>query len=478
MISKLEKQPKLSQIELIRAADARLEGHFASKLQVNRDLKRTLVSFQANKREPGFRWFKYKEGFSSVLVEYVLDKCNIKSGKIIDPFAGSGAALFVASRRGLDATGIELLPVGCEIIKARREAILNRSKIIRVVRKWRTTHPWLKSKQLGAHFPHIGITKGAFSQETEELLGRYLRAVNRVENKSVKTILRAAALAVLEEISYTRKDGQYLRWDHRSGRRQGERPFDKGLIKNFNSAIQEKLTQFSEDLDIDPSLFNFPSTTGHGKLQVICGSSLEELPKLPTASFDVLMTSPPYCNRYDYTRTYALELALLGVDEMGLRTLRQQMLSCTVENREKEGLDAYLSPTTTEKANVIFKSQELLNHIVGYLETLKEDNQLNNNGIPRMVKNYFWELTLMLIECQRILKPDAPLIMVNDNVRYAGISIPVDLILSRIAEEIGFEVDKIWVLPVGKGNSSQQMGEHGREELRKCVYIWRTSKRN
>ncbi len=190
------------------------------------------------------------------------------------------------------------------------------------------------------------------------------------------------------------------------------------------------------------------------------------------------MTSPPYCNRYDYTRTYALELALLGVDEVALRALRQQMVSCTVENREKEGLSAYLSPATIEKATLIFQSQELLNYIVEYLEALKEDNQLNNNGIPRMVKNYFWELTLMLIECQRILKPGAPLIMVNDNVRYAGISIPVDLILSRIAEEIGFEVEKIWVLPVGKGNSSQQMGEHGREELRKCVYIWRVSKCN
>lgn len=93
-----------------------------------------------------------------------------------------------------------------------------------------------------------------------------------------------------------------------------------------------------------------------------------------------------------------------------------------------------------------------------------------------MVKNYFWELTLTLIECQRILKAGAPFIMVNDNVRYAGISIPVDLILSRIAEEVGFAVEKIWVLPVGKGNSSQQMGEHGREELRKCVYIWRVLK--
>lgn len=62
--------------------------------------------------------------------------------------------------------------------------------------------------------------------------------------------------------------------------------------------------------------------------------------------------------------------------------------------------------------------------------------------------------------------------MVNDNVRYGGEEIPVDLILSDFAENIGFKINKIWILPTGKGNSSQQMGKHGRSELRKCVYIW------
>jgi hypothetical protein len=72
-----------------------------------------------------------------------------------------------------------------------------------------------------------------------------------------------------------------------------------------------------------------------------------------------------------------------------------------------------------------------------------------------------------------VLKRRAPLIMVNDNVRYAGASISVDIILSALARELGFEVERILVLPNGKGNSSQQMGAHGREALRKCVYIWR-----
>jgi len=101
---------------------------------------------------------------------------------------------------------------------------------------------------------------------------------------------------------------------------------------------------------------------------------------------------------------------------------------------------------------------------------------LNNTGIPRMVQNYFWEMTLVIYDCARLLKPGGSFIMVNDNVRYEGINIPVDLILSDLAREAGLDVERIWVLPVGKGNSSQQMRTHGREELRKCIYLWRAAK--
>lgn len=182
------------------------------------------------------------------------------------------------------------------------------------------------------------------------------------------------------------------------------------------------------------------------------------------------MTSPPYCNRYDYTRTYALELALLGISEQGLSKLRQEMLSCTVENRAKDLLSINPAWITALSAA---EEQELLQSILKYLENQKTEGLLNNNGIPRMVRGYFYEMACVIAECARILKPNAMLFMINDNVRYAGASISVDMILSDIAEKLGFHTESILVLPDGKGNSSQQMGEHGREELRKCIYVWR-----
>ena len=81
-------------------------------------------------------------------------------------------------------------------------------------------------------------------------------------------------------------------------------------------------------------------------------------------------------------------------------------------------------------------------------------------------------MNIVIHELSRLIKPGGHMVMVNDNVRYHGEEIPVDLILSDFAASAGLKVECIWVLPRGKGNSSQQMGAYGRNELRKCVYIW------
>jgi DNA modification methylase len=146
------------------------------------------------------------------------------------------------------------------------------------------------------------------------------------------------------------------------------------------------------------------------------------------------------------------------------------MLSCTVENRSKDLLG--MNPKW-QAAIAAADEQELLQAILRYLQNQKALGALNNSGIPRMVRGYFYEMACVVAECRRILKPKALLFMVNDNVRYAGASISVDTILSDIAQRLGFGVENILVLPNGKGNSSQQMGEHGRDVLRKCVYVWR-----
>ena len=92
---------------------------------------------------------------------------------------------------------------------------------------------------------------------------------------------------------------------------------------------------------------------------------------------------------------------------------------------------------------------------------------MNNKGVISMVEGYFTELAFVTFELFRVCKPGACVGIVNDNVRYSGETIPVDLIMTDIASNLGFIPEKIYVLPQRKGNSSQQMGKYGREALRK-----------
>jgi DNA modification methylase len=458
----------------IRAAEEGLNTRFANAIQLNYALDRRLVSYQANKSENGYRWYKYKEAFSASLVRYIFSELDLKEGRVLDPFAGSGTTLFTASDLGIDSVGIELLPNSVEAIEVRRILrCVGASRIAAAIRHFKGSLVWKTPGNTKA-FPHLRITAGAFPEHNEAELGRYLYEADRISDDDSRRVLFFAAMSVLESISFTRQDGQYLRWDDRSGRRVGKKPFCKGPIIDFTEAITAKLEQIASDISHDGRLLVEDLPTEHyGAIDLLTGSCLDILPKLKAGTFDGIVTSPPYCNRYDYTRTYALELAMLSVSTARLGTLRQAMLSCTVENKGK-ALDSMIAPQgLVKQATAAFESQELLAEILHYLDLCRDMKLLNNQGIPRMVRNYFKELTVVIFECARLLKPDAPFVMVNDNVRYQGVNIPVDLILADIAQKAGFRVETIWVLPKGKGNSSQQMAEHGRQELRKCIYLWR-----
>ncbi|MYE32846.1 MAG: site-specific DNA-methyltransferase [Chloroflexi bacterium] len=440
-----------------------LHRRFADRLVVRDELTRRLVSYQGNKTQPGLRWFKYKEGFSAELVQSALGEAP---GPVLDPFAGLGTAALVASGTGRDATGIELMPIGVRAAQA-ISAVANGLSSATIESAGVALLHALRGRKAAKsfRFPHVAITEHAFSPDTEQAIARARAFLHACDDEPLQTVLDVACMSVLEEVSYTRKDGQYLRWDERSGRdlRGG---MHKGPIPSFAEALEQRLAEMAEDAPELAALY------GGRPPKLLLGSALEELATLPDRSIGLTITSPPYANRYDYTRTYALELAWLGYDKAGFGQLRQSLISATVENRSKEALldREYPRRDIVRRAKAAFRSQGALQESLHAL--IQRRSELGNPHVIRLVENYFLEMSVIVAELARITQPGGRVVMVNDNVQYHGEEVPVDLILSDIAEACGFECEEISVLPRGKGNASQQMGRFGRRELRKCVYHW------
>ncbi len=317
---------------------------FKAKIINNSNLDRKLVSFQANKQFPFSSWFKYREGFSEQLVTYLIQELKPQPGILIDPFSGSGASLFAANALMWQTIGIEILPVGIFATKTRNITqtvdieLLNQT--ILDLKKINFSDYYDQRYE----FNHLKITRGAFSKNNEESLVGYISfCKNYVPNQDISNLLIYAAFCILEDISYTRKDGQYLRWDSRSNRSKGKNKFMKGKILNFEDAIYQKLNQITSDLSTSSIKLGLSGASSQSqflvensenkKFKLYQNSCLEVLPILAENSIDFVVTSPPYVNRYDYTRTYALELAFLGCSEEKVKHLRQTMLSCTVENK-------------------------------------------------------------------------------------------------------------------------------------------------
>lgn len=464
-----------------------LEAKYAPKLEVTEKFNRQSVSYQLSKKDVLHRWLKYKEGFSATLVNLLLDEMGAMPGDLVmDPFMGSGTTALVCKMRGINSIGYDVMPI-CNIsLKAKAactEYDLDELKRMLVEIKLLEMPVSYQKKT-----PYITITRDAYPEETERFL-QYISDWRDRCNYSdlAKNLLTLCIINSLERISFTSKSGQYLSWDSRSKKVKsvnadrmikGKKPLrDKQVRPEILSAKETILSELAHVIDDIEIIQRASGEYDDAQIDYTFNSVLYEVPKLPDNILKGVITSPPYCNRYDYTRTYALELVYLGTNEEGIKKMRQDLLSCTVESKSKiESLrEFYNEIGQSDRFDQIYEtiqSNKAFSEVMQALSERKFHGDLNNNGVIRMIEGYFTELAFLYAELYRVCKKGAMVAFVNDNVRYGGEVIPVDFLSCSFAEQFGFKVKTIYALKQQKGNSSQQMAKFGKVALRKSITVW------
>ena len=465
----------------------RLERKYEPKLCVTDRFSRQSVSYQLSKKDALHSWLKYKEGFSADLVSTLLNEMQARPGDLVmDPFMGSGTTGLVCRMRGIDSVGFDVMPLSGISIQAKSAVIEYRlDELDRLIREVEVMEVPL---EFDRRTPYITITDTAYPEQTERFL-QYITEWNEASaySEELKNLLTLCVVNSLERISYTTKSGQYLSWDCRSrkviaaneqraaqGKKLLPEHYVRKVIPEAKETILSELYHVRRDIELIQSC---REDAAPGTIHFRQNSVLLELPKMEADQLRGVITSPPYCNRYDYTRTYALELVYLGLGEQQVRDMRQALMSCTVESKSKLELlrEHYESLGCSERFDAICKvisENKTFSEIMQALRQRSDNGELNNKGIVRMVEGYFTELAFIYAELFRLCKKGALVAFVNDNVRYGGEVIPVDFLSCELAEQFGFRVKKIYSLKQQKGNSSQQMAKYGRVALRKSVTVW------
>ncbi|UOY08913.1 site-specific DNA-methyltransferase [Muricauda sp. SCSIO 64092] len=378
-------------------------------------------NFEATGILPRQRWYYYKEGFSSELVEFAIKQLDLGPDKlIIDPFNGSGTTTLTASLLGIDSIGVEVNPF---------TSFLSQTKLVSI-----------DSKALEKHLGPVkmGIEKGrkseleGFSTFTKtDKLDKWLfnttvirgfeggwTEAQKIESIPIRSVFQLALITAAMENCNAKKDGKGLKY------RSSWSQLDYKL-ENFQESFQTKIDHIKEDLDLSQIITKAKIVNQDVR------SYLSDTNK--KKKFNLCVTSPPYLNTFDYTDIYRPELFLgkFLSTKQDLYNLRTRTLRSHIHG-------AIWNNPKSNDFGVIYK--ESMAHVIN------NPTQLMHKKIPLMIQAYFEDMKVLFEELKLSAASGSQIWIIVSNSAYANKEIPVDLILGDIGSQVGLSLKEIGVL--------------------------------
>jgi len=387
---------------------------------------RHCVTPQRLKEQPIHRWFWFPHSFSPQLIDEILKIYPLPSdGRILDPFVGAGTTVLRARQLGYHAVGTDLSPLSLFVSQVKLTRLDKESleKHLQQVLEYTPV-------QARESFPER-LAKAFTKEEIAHIIG--LRQKIEKLPQPVVNFFRLALLRVQQRVSRAVPDGGWFRWVEK-----GDQSKQIALWFEQQSQMQIADIAMLGDSNVEAQVFLDDAR----RLEQVEGE------------FDLVITSPPYPNRHDYSRIFHIELLSLGLSEEEIRRFRRESLRSHVE----------AAPPPLDASD--YREPEPLRETISRLPA-KADSR-----IAPLLQGYFEDIYLTLKALYNHLKCGAMCAFVVGNVRYAGVMVPVDEILGDLGKQLGFVLERIWVARL-RGNSAQQMGRFGREPARESVVFLR-----
>jgi DNA modification methylase len=396
------------------------------------------IDYQINKvkieDKPFHDWYRFILSFPPHLAKHYLDKFNVQgSDLVLDPFSGTGTTLVESKLNGFVSIGIEANPIIKYITQTKLNWTGNTEKLI--------DHALDISNEVNSIFRCQGIDDKNLQSELKSISFLDLPSESKsiLLANSISPLPLHKALTLLSKIKDTDKETKdyllvaFLKTviSNLSNLRFGPE-IGLGKIKHDASLLEPWLNNvrtIKDDLD------GIQAKGITSESSVLLGDSRNAHQYLIPNSVKAVITSPPYPNEKDYSRTTRLENVMLGFinNKAELRQIKKTFVRSNTRSVYKDDDDhKYILhlKSITDIATQIEQRRIELNKTSGFEKMYSKVTLQYFGGMARHLANLRVSLT----------KGAKLAYVVGDQASYLRVMIKTGELLAEIAHGQGYRV--------------------------------------
>jgi site-specific DNA-methyltransferase (cytosine-N4-specific) len=240
----------------------------------------------------------YPAKFPPQLPKTILSRFARRGQTVLDPFCGSGTTLVEARLLGYNAIGVDVNGLSSLLSKVKATPLSEReydviqlflAKINNEIAVWKSKRPKIEIKQIE------GIEHW-FQKNVSEELTHILNLINEVKNANVNDFLKIVLSSIIVRVSNQESDTRFA-----AKNKNIPNNYTLKLFYDRTAEYSEKIMEYSKDV------------VGGGFLKLLNADS-RNLTMLENKSVDIIITSPPYANTYDYYLYHKFRKRWLDLD--------------------------------------------------------------------------------------------------------------------------------------------------------------------
>lgn len=384
-------------------------------------LRSTQPTFVNNMALPIHRWFRFSAGYSATWAADTIDKflssMYLTTATVLDPFAGSGTTLLAASSTGSHSIGweaqdliyriadakLQCIHVDTSELRAAARVIVRRASRVDVSRQF-TDEP--------------GLLTRCYSEQALLSLRTLQTALMNERHIMPTSIWKLLWLALVSILRPTSHAGT-AQWQYIQPNKS------KSRILNVIDGFRAKVEQLAYDIDTT-------SRKLKGTMDVVLHDARLST-DIPANSIDLVLTSPPYANNYDYADATRLEMTFLGEVSSwsDLRRVREPLIHACSQHMAGYNADTAIADP------ILASIAERLFPIYNQLASVRLERG-GRKAYHSMVVAYFHDMASVWVNLRDVVRPGGrALFVVGDSAPY-GIYTPVDVFHGELALAAGF----------------------------------------